>query len=690
MNLHRLSRNLPIPLLVIVALTLVTITLVSPSGTDQATSTPANAAPALPAQPPLPRKQRVPVRTAAVDKDTGPGTRVALRQLVVATDGNDFGLAAWRSVLDGIGTPYDVLLARTDRLDINRLVRPDGVGKYNAILLTNNALLYQNTNGSYQSALDTPQWKILWDYERTFQVRQVALNTFPGVTPEDYCLRPVREGSAGTKPELAVLAGDGPQVFDYLNADAKIPITQSYVYRTKLTPGCAAQPLLKIGDDIVGVISQTPDGRQRAALTFSVGPDAVPTRLLGHGLVRWATRGVFLGEQRHWFGVDVDDWFSSTLRQHPDGTKDVYRLTGPEAGEVAGQQRKSRDQYPLAKDFTLNLPYNASKFDVTAPAKCADDTSEPLSSYTKCLAGEFRWINHTSTHPQMNDTSYDRSHTEIRRNLLDAAAGGLQVPHSVLKTPEYSGLGVYNPDPDSPEPPTDHGLTGSNKEMLRAASDLGVKYVQGNMSFAGHRPSCFNCGVYHPLQRDVLVVPDWPTNIAFEAVTPDEQAALYNAQYGNHSYAAIVDSEAQVALQHVMSGSAYVHTLHQGNLHQYSKDKSLAFDWINAVLAGYSSYYRVPLKNTDWITLASYVQNRNSHFEQLASREDAVFNRVTNSVTYNPRADGSVFVTGVETRDATEADTSNPDESEIYGSDSVSRLGTKPGAAITLTATPRS
>jgi hypothetical protein len=145
MNFRRLGRNLPIPLLIVVALALVAITLASPSGLDPA-GAPAAAGPAMPVQPPLPRKQRVPVHAAAVDTtDTGPGTRVALRQLVVATDEQDFGLAAWKSVLDGIGTPYDVLMARNDRLDVGRLVRPDGVGRYNAVLLTNNALLYQNT-----------------------------------------------------------------------------------------------------------------------------------------------------------------------------------------------------------------------------------------------------------------------------------------------------------------------------------------------------------------------------------------------------------------------------------------------------------------------------------------------------------------------------------------------------------------
>ena len=31
----------------------------------------------------------------------------------------------------------------------------------------------------------------------------------------------------------------------------------------------------------------------------------------------------------------------------------------------------------------------------------------------------------------------------------------------------------------------------------------------------------------------------------------------------------MINSEADIALLHVMSGSAYSHTLHQGNLHQY-------------------------------------------------------------------------------------------------------------------------
>ena len=70
--------------------------------------------------------------------------KVALRALVVAVDAEDFGVATWKPTLDRVGAAYDVLYTRTDPLTAATLVRPDGVGRYNAILLTNSMLLYDD------------------------------------------------------------------------------------------------------------------------------------------------------------------------------------------------------------------------------------------------------------------------------------------------------------------------------------------------------------------------------------------------------------------------------------------------------------------------------------------------------------------------------------------------------------------
>ncbi len=649
------------------------------------------AAVARPQAPPPVRLTPVngPLPAEAESTPFAPADQVALRPLVVALDGTDFGLPTWRAVLNRIGTPYDVLLAKDEPLTAQRLVRSDGVGRYNAVLLTDNALLYRNSSGGYVSAFDDTEWRTLWAYERSHRVRQVSLFTSWGTFPEDHCLRPGVEGEVNP-PVQAALTTAGAALFDHLEANALVPISDSYAYRSVLAPNCAAQPLLTVGTHVLGVTSTSTDGRERAALTFSSNENLAQTDMLAPGLLRWATRGVHLGEQRHWLNADVDDWFNSSDHLYPDGrleTDPGFRLSGTEAAAVAVQQRTLRAEHPVAAGFTLNLPYNGGDLNTAAPSRCSSLlTPDPLTSYSRCLSREFRWVNHTVSHPELNATDYATSRGEIADNLTIGRNAGLTVPTDVLKTPAYSGLGVYNPDPNAPDtdPPTDFGLARSNQAMLDAARDVGVRYLHGNMSFASHRPACFNCGTYHPLRPELLVVPDWPTNIGYQTTAPAELTLFYNRLYGPNgrfpyhdhdlTYAEVVHYESEVALQHVMTGSVYSHTLHQGNLRQYGVGRSLTFDWLKAVVDKYDARYRVPLKNPDWPTLARYVQARNAHFAELAAGGDAIWDRAANTVTYTAATAGSLFITGA---------TASGAETERYGQDSVTRITTRAGTRVT-------
>ena len=223
-----------------------------------------------------------------------------------------------------------------------------------------------------------------------------------------------------------------------------------------------------------------------------------------------------------------------------------------------------------------------------------------------------------------------------------------------------------------PGPVTDFGLEAANKALLKAASDVGIKYIAGDMSFRSEQPSAFNGGIYIPLQPDLLLVPTWPTNIAFEATTQSEQVSWYDSEYGLHgslqrgtkdfSYDEYLDAEAELALGEVIRGSAYSYTVHQTNLHQYAPGRSLLFDWLDVLVAKYSAFYRTPLKNPDWLTLAAYVEGRTAHFAALARQHDAVWDRVADAVSYTPGADTVLFATGLATRPATEADQDGPDQ----------------------------
>jgi hypothetical protein len=608
--------------------------------------------------------------SAAVDAAAAASTRkVAVRALVVALDENDFGLATWRATLDRVGATYDVVHASSTPLTTGSLVGADGTGRYNAILLTDAMLLHQDESGGFASGLSAEEWNLLWAYERDFAVRQATLYASYGSWPEDYCLRAGTEGGVGDTPLNISLTGAGASVFDYLEPGAQIPITQSYVYRDTLATDCAATPILTAGNNVLGVQTTSTDGRERMALTFTSNQHLVQSHLLTYGLFRWASKGLYFGEQRHFLKVDVDDWFNASDHQHADGTIDSdpgFRMSGHDAYNADVQQKALRSRHPLASQFKLTAAFNGGEADLSAPRRCYPDGGiEQLTATSRCLRGAFEWINHTATHAKMNFTDYATSLTEVTQNLVYAAALGLPTSPQVLKTGEYSGLGVYHPDPNNDiDPPTDHGLGASNPNLLAAAKAAGVRYLHGNMSFPSHQPSCFNCGIWHPLEPTLLVVPDWPTNIAYFSTTPEEQTYFYNSYYGpngkfpfwpvDQSYDQIVEHEAGQAFTHLATGSIYTHTLHIGNLRDFGSGRTLTTDWLESVLAKYSAYYSVPLLTPSWQALGTYVGRRNEHFTELGEGVHAVYDGSTGQVTVTSPTGGRVTMTGARTSGFTE------------------------------------
>jgi hypothetical protein len=634
---------------------------------------------------------RKPVKLGKAADLAGLNDQVGLRALIVATDTNDFGVPTWKTTLDRVGAAYDVFYGATGTLTTSSLVRPDGAGRYNAILLTNSMQVYES-GGSYLSALDPAEWNILWAYERNFGVRQAALYTSYGTWPENYCLTSAGEVGVGATPIQLSLTAHGAGVFDYLKSSAQIPLVQSYVYRTAITPGCAAQATITQGGNVLGVTTTSTDGRERIALTFTSNQYLTHSDLLVYGLFRWTSKGLFLGEQRHHLNVDVDDWFNTADHYYPDGHVEYdpgWQVSGHDTVNLDAQQTALRAEHPQAADFTFNIAFNGADIDPFAGSNCSPNGGiNELTATTKCLKDRFRWLNHTLNHPELNHTNYATSYAEINDNKAAGTAIGLNFPDDVLKTPEYSGLGVYNPNPDDDtSPPVDHGLGGSNPALLQAAKDLGVKYLHGNMSFTSHKPAHLNAAVVHPMEPGISVVPDWPTNIAYFTTEPAEQTHFYNSFYGPNgkfpywpqdlTYQQIVDYEAEVALGHVTSGSIYSHTFHIANTRDYGAGKTLLTDWVDAVMTKYESYYSVPLLNQHWSGLAAYTSVRTQHFAQLGAGVDAVYDRSAGTVTVSSATAGTVQVGGAQGTG-----------SSTYGTDVTTPVVLAANTAVTVPAVP--
>jgi hypothetical protein len=644
----------------------------------------------------LPRRSgSVPVANLKTSRAAAADTtdKTALRALVIATNTDDFGVPTWKTTLDRLGAAYDVLYDATTPLTTSTMVRPDGVGRYNAILLTNSMQIY-TSDGANLDGLDSSEWNVLWAYERNFGVRQAALYTSYGTWPEDYCLAGTGEGAVGDTPLNVALTSTGAGVFDYLKSSIQIPVVQSYVYHTAITAGCSADPVLTSGSDVLGVRTTSTDGRERLALTFTSNQYLVQSDLLVYGLIRWATKGLFLGEQRHYLNVDVDDWFNTSDHYYPDGHIEYtpgFQVSAHDMVNLDNQQAALRTAHPQASGFEFNLAMNGGDIDPFAGNQCSPDgDATQLTATSKCLSTHFRWLNHTLNHPELNFTDYATTYGEINDNRTAAGSIGLSMPDSVLKTPEYSGLGVYTADPnDDTGVPIDHGLAGSNPEMLRAAKDLGVKYLHGNMSFASHVPANFNTNIVHPMEPSISVVPDWPTNIAYYVTAPDEETPFYNSFYGpngkfpywpaNLTYAQILDYEAGVGLQHVASGAINTHTFHIANTRDYGAGHTLVTDWVDSVMTKYDAYYSVPLLTVDWPTLAGYTATRDAHFAELAGGVDPIYDRSTGTVTVTSPVAGTVQISGVQAAG-----------SSTYGTDVMAPVALTAGTGVTLTAVPRS
>jgi hypothetical protein len=682
---------------------------------------------------------------------TGPNVgKVELKVLVmyagkdpaVSTDPNqeDIGLPVWTSMLQAIGIPYDTFNGLKQTLTSQALINDDGVGKYNAIFLTNGALVYQEdaTLDRWNTSLSPDEWNLLWQYERDYKVRQAALYIYPNyvanlpsANPEDYCLRYngfTNTNLVGGTPVEAQLTADGQQVFDYLKQDLKFRIENSWLYRSKppsasVEPKCAGtKVLLRLPADgsALAVTTTSEDGRERIATTFAHNFVFLPAQLMAYGMVRWATKGMFLGERHLYLTVDVDDHFNRTDRRLSNGTLDPagFRISPQDFWAAYQIQQSLRSKYPLAARFVTNLAFNGDDEGELAGARPKSpticdvsdarlnnpmtDDFDGLTSLTKCLSGKFRWLNHTLSHQNMDfveDAGYAIAKREIVENNRIADELGITFPKSILKSGELSGLGYRKPNKNDPNGiKEDFGLASSNTQLLQAAKDAGIKVLHSNLSVCGQNPSpisrpgfcgtptlaqlnqmCMNCGQVHPLEPSLFLVPVRPNGVAFFTTAPDEAVSYYNVLYGlngifpfplpgprrDFTYQEMVELEADFVLRnHLLPGAINSNFFHQGNLREYAAGKNLVYDWVERVLQKYSALYTLPLRTPSWHVIVQYVQDRNSHFANLRnSGFKVILDPASNTLSVSGAKGGALFVTGTAVG-----------RYETYGSDTIARL----------------
>ncbi len=588
--------------------------------------------------------------------------KVELRVLVLSSGAGDYGLDSAKAMLQQSGVPYDVLDASQQVLGQGNLINADGTGKYQGVILTSNALISESTPGVYTSALDSSEWDTLFQYEAAYKVRQLALYGYPGVTPEDYGLRAVPGAETSTTSMTPNSAGKG--VFTDLTGTA-VPVQYAYSYPSALetVPGVSTTPLLTDPKgQVLAATSTAADGRERLLLTTAQNPYLLHTQLMGYGLVQWLTRGVHLGEHRRFLQVDIDDFFAAGDHLNAQ-TGLVYatpfRLSAGDLISVSYQQYELRNTFKVARQFRYGLVFNGGGAKTSAPATCLFYWLSPdqLTSISRCLKNDFDWVNHTKDHQRMDVMDFKTASEQIAGNFALAAKLGLPYNRKALVTGEHSGLGNMDPNDDGTHndegtvgPKQDLGLGRSNPNMLAAADSAGVRFIASDHSVASQwDASCATCGVQHPLNSNIFLVPRWPINMHYHVTDPAEVTASYNSIYApggirpywDHAlnYSEFLDKESDLALNHILGGGAFPHYLHQTNLNQYALGKSVASDWVKAALTKYSRYSTLPLNTYDWDQLGDYLKSHTLEEKaKSAGTLGAVWDRKTNVVAIGSRA----------------------------------------------------
>lgn len=488
----------------------------------------------------------------------GDGRRIDLRVLLLSADGQEPAFRAWEAALDREGVPHDAIVARRGHPPIDARTLTVGAthARYQAVIVAVGGLPTLD-GGRYVSALTACEWAALARFERAFGIRRITAFAYPSALTGHRA-----RAWSGTVAGLSGrLTRAGRAVFAGLRGDVPLdPGAYGHLARPA-DSGFTTLVAGPRGSALVGVHAH-PDGREELVCTVDGNAAMIHVQLLRHGMLRWVTRGVFLGHERHYLGLQVDDVFLSDDRWEPASAGTGSAQIRMRPADVDAAVRWSRE-----RGVRLDLAFNGHG------AQPPDELTAALLAH----AADFGWVSHTFGHADFDAVDAATMHAEIVANVEFAAEAGLPIDASELVTGGHSGL--------------------RSADLPGVLAETGVRWIATDNS-------------HDPVQRRVgpaRTVPRHPTNMYFNvcerAAQLDEYHHLSRARPGpaaatvtrlqtrGTSWARFVELEARTMLGHVLGNDPRPHYLHQSNL---AGDRML-YDLVDAVLRHHRELFCVAL-----------------------------------------------------------------------------------------------
>ena len=387
---------------------------------------------------------------ALASAPAGAAQRIDLRVLLLGASGTEPTFGAWEAQLRREGVPYDEIVARRGHTPIRaetlsrRLEGGIEEGRYQAIVVAVGNLPVCEEGGCF-SALSSEEWSAIAEYERTFHVRQISQYVYPA--PEFGLNWPSSSGAfEGVSGRVT---SEGESVFPYLRGPVSIG-SGTWGYHSRPLEAGNFTTLVGDGegDSILGIYRHA-EGREELVGTFDGNQSQIQSQLLRHGELAWVTRGTYLGSQRNYLEMQVDDVFL------PD---DIWNATthttdyNPEdAVRMNAEDVTSAVEWSGSKGLRLDMVFNGGG---SVEYRAEHGGSDPLLTAFRERASTFGWIDHTYDHPNLDCSTRVFIENEIDRNVTWATEAGFTVRSGELVTGEHSGLANLIPgNPGTIDPP---------------------------------------------------------------------------------------------------------------------------------------------------------------------------------------------------------------------------------------------
>jgi hypothetical protein len=501
------------------------------------------------------------------------------------------------------------------------------------------------------------------------------------------------------------------EVFESVNQANLLPITDFAFAATPRNDAVgprdgtipSVMPLLQTtnGEALVSIVqylmpNQTTPVREVMISTISNADFLVHSKVLVYEFVNWATQGVFVGARFIHMAAHADDlfipdelWDPALKATNPNST---FRLSGADINNAVSKQVAFRAAHPVASTFKLDFPFNGSGAVVDPEAiTLAPDLSDDLVAAVIANKANFRFINHTFTHADMDKapvpanapcdyetfTTISATQAEITKNRK--VWGLLALPeqsqnnrmllsgnHSGLKDRKCTADPALHPQmayDQSDDVAFDKG--GANPLFHQEEARASVSYLASDSSQRAQNIEQYINQYDDGSQTDRLMLPRWPTNIFYNVINPTQLVDEYNYMFHDRfvsagqdpcqipgaicsprSYADILLAEADTAIRHMLTFNKWPHFFHQTNVASYdASGNTLQFDWLNAVFTEYERLFKLPVKNFPHYTIGD--RTADSLTAKSASIQ-AVWNRTTNQVTLSAtKAVPNLLVTGL-------------------------------------------